>query len=172
MLRFTSIQPILPALGCSPGPAVPPVATCRGSQGSYSYPAGWNLIAGPLATVVAYTDGPLYTFRAGDEAYECAPFWTPLEPGVGYWAYFGASGKAYFAGGIPDRQPTTLTLPAGQFVMIGNPFQTAATVTGADVIYTYDPMAAQYQQVSTLMPGQGAWAFSASGGDITLTPQA
>jgi hypothetical protein len=51
--------------------------------------------------------------------------------------------------------------------MIGNPGNTTATVTGADVVYIYD--GSQYRTVTSLTPGQGGWAISVAGGVATIT---
>jgi hypothetical protein len=42
------------------------------------------------------------------------------------------------------------------------------TISGADTVYTYDPVAGQYIAATTLKPGQGAWVLSNAGGTITL----
>ncbi len=161
-----------PVLHCTPGPAVPPVSACRAGFSDFTYPAGWNLVAGYQATIVLDPEGPLYTYQAGDSAYQALPFWTVLEPGTGYWAYFDGPGEVYGAGPPPLPQPVTLDLPAGQFIMIGNPFASSASIEGADdyadIVYTYEP-GNGYTRARSLAPGQGAWAYSAAGGPITLT---
>jgi hypothetical protein len=53
-------------------------------------------------------------------------------------------------------------------VMIGNPYPTTATVHGADVVYTYSP-GSGYSATTSLTAGQGAWAYSAAGGEVTIT---
>jgi len=44
------------------------------------------------------------------------------------------------------------------------------TVSGADFFYTYDPVNGYSQPLTTatLQPGQGAWAYSAAGGTVTI----
>lgn len=158
---------------CLPGPGLPPVVACTGG-GAIPYPAGWNLVAGYDGVYVFRADGPLYTLQAGDSDYEAVPSesgegltWTPLKSGVGYWAYFSQPEAVPFPPG-PHRLTFSVTVPAGQFVMVGNPFPTGATVTGADVVYSYDPDQG-YKQTTFISTGHGAWVYSAGGGTITLS---
>jgi hypothetical protein len=53
--------------------------------------------------------------------------------------------------------------------MIGNPGNTVATVSGADVVLVYNPANSQYTQTTQLLPGQGGWAGSVRGGPVTIT---
>jgi hypothetical protein len=114
-------------------------------------------------------DGPLYTLQAGDTTYEVVPNSTPLHPGVGCWAHFSHDTPVIIVD-LVNPQPMAITLPAGQFILIGNPFGRVSTIAGADVVYTYDPTSGQYQQTSTLQRGQGAWAYSADGGAVAIEP--
>ncbi|MGI8549970.1 MAG: hypothetical protein ACR2PL_04100, partial [Dehalococcoidia bacterium] len=69
-----------------------------------------------------------------------------------------------------SESPYLAKAPIGRYVMIGNPSATqSARVTGATVVYTYDPIN-KYRETTTLQPYQGAWAFSSTGGTITVTP--
>jgi hypothetical protein len=131
--------------------------------------AGWNLVGGPTGTVATGSIGPLYTFQAGDTAYEVVPTGTALTAPRGYWAYFNAPGTMTLP--VVSLQTQTVTLPASQWVMIGNPGNTPATVTGADTVYSYNPAittGSPYTATTTLLPGQGAWAISISGGTATV----
>jgi hypothetical protein len=123
-----------PGPNCLPGGGQTPVVPCLGG-GTIPYPAGWNLVAGPTGTVVTGANGPLYTWRAGDTSYEVLPAGSPLQAGVGYWVNFAGPNSISFAR-VPQQQPVTISVPAGSFVMIGNPYPTTATVRGADVVYT------------------------------------
>jgi hypothetical protein len=127
------------------------------------YPAGWNLIAVPLTTNIPGPLGPIYTYQAGDTAYEEVQ---NLQPGLGYWVDFDAPTTATLSAGSP--QSVSLPLPAGQYIMVGNPGSFPATVRGADAVYVYNPSTG-YQQTTTLQPGQGAWVFSYSGGTVTIS---
>lgn len=62
-------------------------------------------------------------------------------------------------------------LPARQYVMVGDPGTTAATVLGAYSVVTFDPSANGYVPATTLAPGQGAWAISINGGTATVASQ-
>jgi hypothetical protein len=132
-----------------------------------SYFAGWNIVGGPTGTIVVDNSGPLYTYQAGNTAYQTIPSGSPLTQLLGYWAYFDVP----TSGTILVSAPQTLTvgLPAGQWIMIANPGNTTATVTGADVVYVYDGV--QYQVAASLAPGQGAWAISVAGGTATIANQ-
>lgn len=163
------------------GSPYPIIAPCRGGPFlcpvPVTYYPGWNLIAGtegnlpaaPMQTIITGADGPLYTLQAEDSMYETVPASMPLRAGVGYWAYF-TSGTPELLAQVRNAQPLTLSLPQRQSVMIGNPFPTSAAVGGADIVYIYEPGDGSYQQTTTLRPGQGAWAYSATGAAITLSP--
>jgi hypothetical protein len=131
-----------------------------------SFPAGWNMVAGSSGTALSGYVGPLYTYQAGDTDYEVLGADGPLTDQEGYWAYFGGTGYE----SLPLTGPKTITinLPALQWVMIGNPHGSPATVTGADAVYVYTG-AAGYAPTATLAPGQGGWAISTTGGTVTIT---
>lgn len=134
--------------------------------GSIGYPSGWNLTAGPSVVADAASD-PLYTLQPGDSTYETVSNTAQLQPGLGYWAYFRVDSSIVFP--TPGAaQAITRPLPAGQFVMIGNPFGQVATVTGADAVFTYSA-ARGYSSTASLRAGEGAWAYSASGGTVTIS---
>lgn len=153
---------------CLPGPGQTPVVPCSGG-GTVSYGAGWNLVGGPDGSVISDADGPLYTLAPGDHSYETVSPATPLTPGQGYWAYFSNPVTEYFPRGNPRPTPVSFAASAGQFIMIGDPYPTDVTVSGADLVYTYDPQHG-YQLTTTLHAGQGALAVSAAGGTITISP--
>ncbi len=143
----------------SPFPGGIPIATT----------AGWNIVAGPTGTAVNGSSGVLYTYQATDNAYESIGAGTPLQSGFGYWAYFNTPGSI----SLPSvsSQTQTVSLPASHWVMIGNPGNSPATVTGADIVYTYNPAitsGSPYTATTTLQPGQGGWAISINGGQATV----
>jgi plastocyanin len=143
------------------------VTSSGAPSASANLAAGWNLVAGPTGTVAPGANGPLYTLRAGQTAYDSVPSGTPFEGGVGYWAFFNA--PAVLSLPVVANQPFRLPLPASQWIMVGNPNSSAVTVSGADSILTYSS-AQGYQTASTLLPGQGAWAWSTTGGTLTINP--
>jgi PKD repeat protein len=134
-------------------------------------PAGWNLVAGPTGSVFSQCEGPLYTFQPGDVNYEQQSNVTPVTGGRGYWCFLTAASTLTLNG---SSQPSvTITLPASQWVMVGNPSTTASLrITGsADAVDTWDTAGGRYATgVTTLAPGQGAWAISLNGGTITVGP--
>jgi hypothetical protein len=140
------------------------------SSAQATYPSGWNIVSGPAGTTLTGSTGPLYTFAAGAGAYQILPAGTPLQAGVGYWAYFPSGGSANFGTAGVSSTTVTVQLPPGQFVMIGNPGGGTATVSGANaVVLTFNPTSNNYTPTSQLAPGQGAWVASQTGGTITIT---
>jgi hypothetical protein len=147
----------------------------RGSLGAtpVTIPAGWNIVGGPsgwnLESGSGYlaAPGPYYSFQAGDSTYATVPANDPLPAGVGVWAYFtSAQTVTGLAGGFLPY--LTLPLLAGHWVLISNPAPQAASVSGADLVYAYDPDTQSYVQTNELQPLQGAWAYSAGGGVVTI----
>lgn len=123
---------------------------------------GWNLLGAPTGTIFGQV-GPLYTWQAGFTQYQQAQ--NP-QAGNGYWAFF--STPATIQINLVGPQAITKQLPANQFIMVGNPGSSVATVTGADVVYTYSASGG-YQSSNTLQPGQGAWVLSYFGSTVTIT---
>jgi hypothetical protein len=135
------------------------------------YQTGWNLVGGGNGQTFPQANGPLYTFQAGDTAYESLANSAGITGGRGYWAYFNSPTAVTISGSGPSL-PFTATIPAGQYVMVGNPSTTASvTVSGADVVYTFNTATNSYTgggATGTLAVGQGAWVFSNAGGTITI----
>ncbi len=148
-------------------PAAQPAAAQFGGA-TVSLPAGWNLIALPPGTTVGGLEGALYTLQPGDTTYEASELTDGTSFGYGYWAYFPHGTVISLATG---RQTSyTVIAAAGQPFLIANPSGlTAASVSGADALLTYDPLNG-YQAVDALPPGRGAWVYSASGGTIIVSP--
>jgi PKD repeat protein len=128
---------------------------------SVTYQSGWNLVAAPTGSTIP-SSGPLYTFQNGNTAYQTVQ---STQAGFGYWAFFNSATTVT----IPFTGPQTITraLQPGQFIMIGNSSSSTATVTGADIVYIFSP-ATNYTQTTVLQPGQGAWAMSFNGGNVTI----
>jgi len=127
---------------------------------------GWDIVAGPAGTVITGNVGPMYAFGPGSTTYTVVPQGTPLQAGMGYWAYFEAPASTSLA--FTSAGASEAALPPGQFVLIGNPGDTVATVSGASMVLTWN--GSQYTQVSQLNPGQGAWAFSWAGVQAAIIP--
>jgi hypothetical protein len=144
------------------------LAPAAAQMASVTVGPGCQLIAGrgdPLAGINA----PVYTWQPGDTTYEIGSSSTPLKAGLGYWICPPNAVTVDLSAG--SSLPTSVTVAPKQWVLIGDPSGVqAAEVTGAGDVFTYDPSAG-YQQSSTLLPGQGAWAASLLGGTITVTPQ-
>jgi PKD domain len=122
---------------------------------------GWSIVGGPSNTVIQGSDGPLYTYQGADSSYETVPPGSALIPGQGYWAYFGAPSTEVLP--MAPGQASSLSIPAGHWVMVGNPGSGTATVSGVDYMVVFSTSAGQYQPTTSLQPGQGAWAWSWNG---------
>lgn len=147
--------------------------TCVSVAGvEITFMQGWNMvggIGGGVGTPLQGVDGPLYTFDPEQSTYVAVDPASPLRADTGYWAYFDAPTTDVASASMP--LPVTVQAPAGKWIMIGNPSAVAsAEVSGADAVLIYDA-AAGYQPSFTLAPGQGAWAYSAVGSEITITPE-
>lgn len=145
----------------------PPPAAATPPGITVTYAAGWNIVAGPTGTTISGAAAPLYTLQPGDTNYETLAPSAGLKPGAGYLAYLPASTSATLP--VVSGGSATVQLPPGQFVLIGNPGHTAATVTGADVVLVFNSASNSYAPAATLPAGQGAWAMSNAGGQVTIT---
>jgi|SRR5579883_1529641 hypothetical protein len=169
--------------------ARPAGAADQAPQVAVIYPAGWNLVAGPVGMDFSAAASPLYTLQAGDSAYEAVPpgpvqrvsAGTPSGPhvGSGYWAYFDrqttiAVPTAYpmrRADGVPGSAVYLIKAPAGQWIMIGNPYSLPVTITGADALVRYDPAhGLAGDRALPLPPGQGEFAYSGAGAALAICP--
>lgn len=177
----------------TPSPSLPP--SCPSAPSAKATPTPtptptanpapiFCLVGEPQGTVLSNAIGQLYTLAAGGASYIPVPAATALTGGVGYWALFGSPPTF---GPLPPPVPpatTTIALPAGQWTMVGNPFNVPVSLSavdrsfvpvpislslnGADRVLVYT--ATGYALVTTLAPGQGAFAFSFDGGSLVLTP--
>lgn len=130
-----------------------------------TFHAGWSLVAAPDGARFAGADGAIYTLQPGDDGYEALPPDTSAAAGEGYWVYFPTARTLALDGGVAY---VALTLPPGQWVLIGNPSgDRTLPVAGADAVFTYDPLRG-YRYAAQLQPGQGAWAYSAEGGPASI----
>jgi hypothetical protein len=135
---------------------------------SVTYQTGWNIVSGPPGTTFPQAAATLYTLPAGATNYTTISNTTGITANAGYWAYFGSSTTVSLSGS--GTLPASVSVPANSYVMIGNPSNKAVTVSGADVVYTFDPVANSYSNGSTttLQPGQGAFVYSAAGATVTM----
>lgn len=130
--------------------------------------AGWNIVAGPTGTMLTGAGPTIFTLQANDNGnYESLPNTTPLKGGEGYWAQFSAATTVNLPA-VPSGS-TTVPLPAGQAVIIGNGGDTVATVTGMDSLVVWDPVQQTWTQTTTLKAGQGGFATSKAGGQATIS---
>lgn len=145
-------------VGSPPGPP--------GPNATATYQPGRNILGAPNGTILPF-DAYSWDPMAGQ--YRVVQAGTRLKPGRGYWAYFTAATTVQLSAAAAT---STLQAPSGAWVLVGDPNPTQpATVSGADAMYTWNPSTGQYTGTTTLQPGQGAWAYSAQGGTITIAPQ-
>ena len=146
-----------------------------GGPGRICYPAGWNLVGGPATFPV-----PLQVWDPSAQEYQELPADSqfPSGPpgesdGQGAWAYFPEL-TAVTVGGFPLSASVTVSLAAGQWQQIGDPFpafQAAVCQAGTPTpAFAYDPARRDYSLTATLKEGQGAWIYSREGGDVLLIP--
>lgn len=159
-------------LAQAPSPTPPVPNTGGGPPLQQFYDAGWNLVA------ITQTNTPipapaLYTLASDGLEYALVQP-TQTQVGVGYWADFPTNNLTQliprmFCDVCPTNFPP-VRLPAGRWVMIGNPYTAPLPITvhGADVIEVYDPTTGGYQQTTQLTLGQGAFAYSAAGAMLTF----
>lgn len=142
--------------------------TCPTSGVSVTYPAGWNIVAGPTGTVLPGVAGALYSLPPGVTSYLTLPGTSPLQAGTGYWAYFNASTTITLP--VASSTSVTVQLTPNQYALIGNPGNTTATVSGTSLsVLLYSPTGGGYTPMMQLPPGQGAWVASPYGGAVTIT---
>ena len=157
------------AISIDPTDAPQPIASTpsTAAPAAVVYRRGWNLVGVPAGTQFVGIQGPLFTLQAGDVNYAAVSAGGPIQAGSGYWVNFTADSTVIL--GQDSAQEIQVQAPPGKYVMVGNPSAShAVSVTGADVVYSYDTVQAKYVAVTTLEPGQGAWALSFSGSFITL----
>jgi hypothetical protein len=131
---------------CSDGSTVPSTQGC---------PAGTSAVV-PASNYVYCPDGSVVS--VDQTCPTTAPAATSVAPAVNMVAV------------QPPQQLTeTIPLPAEQYVMISDPWNLVASVSGPDQLLVFDPSIGSYSQTTMLMPGQSAWAVSFYGGTATLT---
>jgi subtilisin family serine protease len=158
----------LPGNTASTSAAAPATGNSGAPAGAVLYHRGWNLVAAPAGTHFPASAGAMFTLQPGDDGYQSLQPGDALKAGFGYWAYFASDTTVPFAAN--GAETYSLTVPASQFVLIGNPSGTKElTVTGADLVYVYDPISGSYTQTNKLEPGQGAWVISVAGGTVTVS---
>ena len=113
---------------------------------------------------------PLYTLQAGNPNYVPLQPNTPLQANEGYWALFGSRPQIAPPSSIAIQQTTYITLPAGQWIMVGDPFSLSVLLSGGDRVLVYNAATGQYTPATKLEPGQGAFVFSFDGGTLVLNP--
>lgn len=138
------------------------------------YYEGFNLVGIPQGVNVSQLPdafrGMYYTLAPDGNGYQQVLL-KDFQYGVGYWKYFSSDTSLPIPQMQGPQNPVTLQIPPGQYTMVSNEFLAKADITGADVAYVFDPQTNQYQAVTELQPGQGAWTYSANGGILTISPE-
>ena len=133
-----------------------------------TYTPGWNIVAGPTGTMLTGTSSSLFSYPPGATSYLTLPATTPFQAGTGYWAYFNTPTTITLPAATASS--VTVQLPAGQWVLVGNPGTGQATVGGVSAtVFAYNPTAGGYSQATTIPAGQGAWAMSPTGGTLSIS---
>lgn len=138
------------------------------AQTSVTLSAGWNLVDQNVVDALQTSGSQVYSYFWNGHSYQS----TSQSQGDGIWVYLSAPSTVLV--NSPSSASETVSIGAMTWGMVGNPYQTAMSVTlqKGDVAYTYNPTTGQYSQALmgtvSLQPGQGAWLFSASGGTYTI----
>lgn len=170
VLVFVARVPMSPRIA-----AQAPIATAPGGPPLFQqfYHAGWNLVSVTQRGIPVPTGGSIYTLTPEGTDYQAVSP-TDTQRGVGYWVFFPTDNLINLVPVPLCEECATnfpsIPLPAGQWVMIGNPYAPVPiTVSGADVVDVYDATKGDYQQATRLFAGQGAFAYSASGGRLIFS---
>ena len=140
------------------------------STTAVSYPAGWNLVAFPPGTDLSSVPGPRYTLQPGDSNYETVNPSQGSVSGFGYWAYFTNPTTVRLA--TSNTSTYQVSVPAGQWVMVGDPSDTASVLVSRPssvYVYLYNADGGAYVEDAMLEPGEGAWVYSTAGDTLQLT---
>ena len=143
-----------------------------------TYPAGWNLVGGPPGTVLGSSPGFVDCQRDKDGDPTGAQGLCATQTGATTrLTYFGEAAWVYYdaptTGGLLPTEDIQLpvVIEGDAYSLVGNPFITPATVSDVDAIYIYDPSSGEYQQTTTIPPGQGAWVYPSGTSDaLTISP--
>lgn len=149
-----------------PNPPTTAAVSPAPSGPAATYQTGWNLVAGlPGVTLSNIVGGPL-AYQPLQGSYQSVDP-SQLQGGQGYWVNFSTPTTVNVA--ATGAQPAPVSLPAGDYVLLGNSSGTTVTVSGADEIWTYNPTSSAYAQTTTLNPGQAGWAYSTAGATASFT---
>jgi hypothetical protein len=143
------------------------VATAQEAGISVTYQVGWNLVGGPDGTIFG-TPRDMYSLGPDDTDFVPQQGNAPIVGGLGYWAYFSMPTTVTLNG--PGYDGDSIDIPAGMWVLVGNPSgNRAAVVDGADAVDIFDAATARYVESSTIPVGQGAWVYSSSDTTVSVT---
>lgn len=174
----TTASPGVPAASTAPTASPAPTASTTPTPTGgipVTYPAGWNLVGAPAGTLFAGASDPLYALTAAGSDYVTVPVSSPAQAGQGYWAYFAAPTTVM----LPRTSLSSslsVALPAGRYVMAGNPSTQPVTVSDADQVLVFDrgvesagSSTGQYRPSTVVQPGQGAFVVSLTGGSAVIS---
>ena len=89
----------------------------------------------------------------------------PGDLGSALWVFLPSAEQGCVGG--HTLLPTPLA--PQQWTLVGNDCSIRLLASGADALWVYD-QGMGLQRVDALNPGQGAWAYAAAGGTLTLVP--
>lgn len=194
-LLLSGRPPVAPALAqnpsstatLSPTASTTPFVTPTASRTPLARPCGqnfvtpgWNLVGGPTGTSLVGAVLPLYTLDTSGATYQPVSSDLLTAP-QGYWALFNSPAPPFEGQPCVASVTTIVTLPASQYVMVGNPFNGNASInTSAPAAWgmTYNTYLNSWSswvpigsgQSMQLMVGQGAFVYSSTAATLTITP--
>ena len=172
----TSAPYVITPVSATPTASPTPTPGCA----TVTYGTGWNLAGGPTGTVLTGA-AALFTHQASDPASGSAFYravGNTLTAPQGVWAFYFS--PTAITQPCVSGASVTVTLPAGNSIMVGNPFNRPAAITGtatptwALTFNTASNTFGTWMQVGpgqslSLAIGQGAFVFASGGSTLTIT---
>lgn len=152
------------SLPSSPPPP-PPSSVSVSQTNEYSLEAGWNLVDAAIVNDIEPVKSEFWNGYA----------YVPNAPSPGNAEWIDTSHNSTVSIPPPSLSSYSITVAAQTWGMIGNPYTTpvAITLQPGDKADTYAQGSGYTIDLGTtlvLLPGQGAWLFSAAGGSYTVAP--
>lgn len=133
-----------------------------------SYPPGWNLVGSGDGTHFAGATILLAISRDG-RSYRSVDAGAPAVAGQAYWAYFPAEASVNPVALSPvGARPLSLPVAAGSWTFVGNPTLDTAAVSGADLVYAFDPRWG-YVPVTAIAPGQAVVVYAVRDATVVVS---
>lgn len=146
----------------------PQIPGTQTSQITVTLSTGWNLVDSAVNNALNQSGTVHYSDYWTGQTYST----NANSPVDGIWIYSPNGGTVSIS--PPTQSVLSMMIRPNSWGMIGNPYPTSQSVTlqSGDFAYTYDPSTNQYSSAIsgtlTLQPGQGAWVYSANGGNYSV----